>query len=169
MIGIAHDTSGMFGTCSRQVAPPSQSLWLGGVNRRSLGLFPLSVDPPSQSLWLGGSTGGPSSPLTRPLPRLWLGVQLIVLCVLRIGYIFHFVLCIFSVFSLCSAAMFGHHVRETCSGLSGGMFDWTLCSAGCSNVRNCLSFEFLCFEPNVRMFVEHVFGSYFGSECSKSN
>ena len=74
-----------------------------------------------------------------------------------------------SVFSLCSAAMFGHHVRETCSGLSGGMFDWTLCSAGCSNVRNCSSFEFLCFELNVRMFVEHMIGSHFGSECSKSN
>ena len=146
MFGNVQD---MFGTCSRQVGPPQSEPLAGGVNRRSLGLFPLSVDPPSQSLWLGG--------------------QLIVLCVLRIGYIFNFFLCIFSVFSLCSAAMFGHHVRETCSGLSGGMFDWTLCSAGCSNVRNCSSFEFLCFEPNVRMFVEHMFGSHFGSECSKSN
>ena len=67
---------------------------------------------------------------------------------------FHFSI-YFSVFSLCSAAMFGHHVREQCSGLSGSMFDWTLCSGSCSNVRDCSSFEFLCFEPNVRMFVEH--------------
>ena len=145
--------------------------WPSGMfgNGRDMFETPLSVDPPSQSLWLGGSTGRPSSPLTRPLPRLWLGGQLIVLCVLRIGYIFQCCLCIFSVFSLCSAAMFGHHVRETCSGLSGGMFDWTLCSAGCSNVRNCVLFEFLYFEPNVRMFVEYMFGSHFGSEWSKPN
>ena len=85
------------------------------------------------------------------------------------SYYFSFFYIFFSVFSLCSAAMFGHHVREQCSGLSGSMFDWTLCSGSCSNVRDCSSFEFLCFEPNVRMFVEHVFGSHFGSECSKSN
>ena len=69
-----------------------------------------------------GSTGGPSSPLTRPLPRLWLGGQLIVLCVLRIGYLFNFFYAFFRYFhdvrQLCSGTMFGKHVRgfqEACS------------------------------------------------------
>ena len=81
----------------------------------------------------------------------------------------HFFYVCFSVFSLCSADMFGHNVRELCSGLSGSMFDWTLCSGICSNVHIVRRLNSFVLNPMCECSLNMMFGSHFGSECSKGN